>query len=190
MHPLIDAAADGRLPDWAEATPDRRAHMARVAEVMVGWAEALELEAGTRRRWRAAAMLHDVLRDADPETLRDDVPAELRDLPGGLLHGPAAAERLEAAGVDDGPLLTAVRWHTTGHPDFDRLGKALYVADFTEPGRRHATARPGELRRRAPTAMDAVLREVLAERIGRTLDGGHPLREPTVDFWNAIVGED
>ena len=102
-------------------------------------------------------------------------------------HGPAAAERLEAAGVEDGPLLTAVRWHTTGHPDFDRLGRALYVADFTEPGRGHATDRLAALRRRVPTELDTVLREVVAERIGRTLAGRHPLREPTVAFWNAIV---
>lgn len=190
MHPLIDDAADGRLPDWAQATPDRRDHMVRVADVMAGWAEAWGLEPETRRRWRATAMLHDALRDADPETLRRRVPAALRDLPGGLLHGPAAAERLEEAGVDDGPLLTAVRWHTMGHPDFGRLGKALYLADFTEPGRRHATDRLAELRERVPGELDAVLTEVTAERIGRTLAGRHPLREPTVTFWNAIVGED
>ena len=187
MHPLIDAAADGRLPDWAEASPDRLDHMVRVAEVMDDWARALGVEVGDRRRWRAAAMLHDALRDAEPEGLRPLVPADARMLPHGMLHGPAAAARLEADGVEDGPLLVAVRWHTTGHPDFDRLGHALYLADFTEPGRDYGADRLAALRARVPTEMHAVLVEVAADRIGRTLAGAYPLREPTVAFWNSLV---
>ena len=40
-----------------------------------------------------------------------------------LLAGPAAAERLRIDGVEDGPLLTAVAWHTVGDPRFGRSGK-------------------------------------------------------------------
>lgn len=187
MHPVIHAAADGRLPAWAEAAPGRVAHMARVAEVMDGWGGELGLEARERRRWRAAAMLHDALRDADPEALRARVPQGLKDLPGGMLHGPAAAERLAGDGVEDESLLLAVRWHTTGHPEFDRLGRALYLADFAEPGRSGDPDRLATLRSRVPGAMDAVLVEVAAERIGRTLAGAHRLRHQTVDFWNSLV---
>lgn len=190
MHPLLTAAAEGRLPDWAEASPSRRDHMVRVAEVMTEWAGRLGIDPRDRTRWRAAAMLHDALRDADPETLRSRVPAELRALPGGMLHGPAAAARLEDEGVVDGPLLTAIRWHTMGHPDLDRLGRALYLADFTEPGRGYDPERLAELRERVPGEMYAVLVEVAAHRIGRSLDGAYPLREPTVAFWNALVRDD
>lgn len=187
MHAVIDAAADGRLPGWAEASPDRLAHMARVAEVMDDWGRQLGLGPGERRRWRATAMLHDALRDADPETLRRWVPDSLSDLPGGMLHGPAAAERLADEGVEDEPLLLAVRWHTTGHPGFDPLGRALYLADFAEPGRNRDAERLGRLRARVPMEMDAVLVEVAADRIGRTLAGAHRLRHQTVDFWNSLV---
>ena len=189
MHPLIEDAAEGRLPDWAEASPGRRAHMRRVADVMEGWGRAWELGEETLRRWRAAALLHDALRDADPERLRPRVAAELRELPGGLLHGPATAARLERVGVDDAPLLTAIRWHTVGHPDFDRLGKALYLADFTEPGRSHADERVAALRDRVPDQLDGVLIEVAADRIGRNLNGALPLRSPTVAFWNGLVDD-
>lgn len=187
MHPVIAAAAEYQPPAWARATPERVDHMRRVAEVMEGWAGALGLADGELRRWTAAAMLHDALRDAEPETLRPLVAPELRALPGGMLHGPATAARLREEGVDDAPLLTAVAWHTLGHPDFDRLGRALYLADFLEPGRKHAAGRRAALRERVPREMGAVLREVTADRIGRTLAGGHPLRAPTVAFWNDLV---
>ena len=189
MHPLIENAAAGRLPDWAQASPARRDHMVRVAQVMEGWGRAMGLDEPELARWRAAALLHDALRDADPDALRPDAPPELRDLPGGMLHGPAAAERLAAEGVEDEPLLLALRYHTLGHPELDRMGRALYLADFTEPGREHAQAWRRELRSRVPDDMPAVLREVAAARIGRTLDGGHPLREPTVAFWNTLASE-
>lgn len=189
MHPLISDAADGRFPEWAEATPERRDHMVRVADVMEAWGRAMRLDDAQLRRWRATALLHDALRDADPRNLRSEVPEPLRELPDGMLHGPATAARLEAEGVEDPSLVTAVRWHTLGHPDFDRLGRALYLADFTEPGRGHEASRMAGLRARVPQEMGAVLVEVAADRIGRTLAGGHPLREPTVGFWNRIVAE-
>lgn len=132
-------------------------------------------------------MLHDALRDADPDALRPRVPEGLKDLPAGMLHGPAAAARLAGDGVEDESLLLAVRWHTTGHPAFDRLGRALYLADFAEPGRSGDADRLAALRSRVPGAMDAVLVEVAAERIGRTLAGAHRLRVQTVDFWNSLV---
>ncbi|MDX1673515.1 MAG: HD domain-containing protein [Longimicrobiales bacterium] len=188
MHPVIEHAADGRLPEWAEATPERRDHMVRVADVMEGWAVELGLDREQRRRWRAVAMLHDALRDADPGRLRERVP-EFDDLPDGLLHGPAAAARLESEGVDDRALLSAVRWHTLGHPELDRLGRALYIADFTEPGRSHQNARLASLRERVPTELQAVLLEVTAERVGLNLADRYPLREPAVGFWNVLVEE-
>lgn len=187
MHPVIATAADGRLPTWAEASPRRRDHMVRVADAMVGWGEELGLDRTALRRWRAAAMLHDALRDADPETLRPMVPEPLKDFPGKMLHGPAVAARLREEGVADEPLLLAVTWHTLGHPEFDVLGKALYLADFTEPGRSYDPEWLAELRERVPTEMDAVLLEVAANRIGRTLKDRYPLREQTVAFWNGLV---
>ena len=189
MHPIIAEAAAGRLPDWAQASPGRRDHMARVAEVMVGWGRRWGIEDDELRRWRAAAMLHDALRDADPETLRPRVPPALRALPAGMLHGPATAARLAEEDVHDASLLMAVGWHTTGHPALDRLGRVLYLADYTEPGRSGGEDRLADLRARVPGEMEAVLLEVAAERIGRSLSGRHPLRESTVAFWNVLVGE-
>lgn len=188
-HPTLIAAAAGTLPGWADATPSRRAHMTRVADLMERWGGELALDADDILRWRAAGILHDALRDADPRTLAPMVDGELVSAPGDVLHAPAAAARLAADGVDDDALLRAIAWHPIGHPDMDRLGRALYLADYLEPGRTHAPERAAAWRERVPVQLDAVLREVAAERIAYALRCGRRLLEPTVRFWNGIVHE-
>jgi 2-amino-4-hydroxy-6-hydroxymethyldihydropteridine diphosphokinase len=188
LHPVIAKAAKGRLPDWAVVTPEREQHAARVADLMDGWAQGLGVERQDRVRWRAAGHLHDSLRDADFDALRPLVDPAIRGVPGKLLHGPAAAARLRTDGVDDAPLLLAVAWHTLGHPDFDELGQALYLADYLEPGREYVSPELAALRDRVVEDMAAALRAVATERIGRMIRRGRPLVEPTVGFWNALVG--
>jgi len=186
-HPLIAAAAEGSLPDWAVAEPERRTHMGRVAELMDSWAEASGLPRGERERWRAAAWLHDALRDASPAQLQPLVPEELADLPAPLLHGPAAAELLRGEGVEDAELLMAIRYHTLGHADFGTLGRALYAADFLEPGRTFAVEGRQELTHRGSVDVDAVALEVARARIAHRLARNQALNSFTVGFWNALV---
>jgi len=186
---LIAAASAGRLPPWAKAGPERVAHMARVAGLMGDWAARSGLDARDVVRWRAAAWLHDALRDEDAGALRHLVPDALRDLPPKVLHGPAAAGRLERDGVEDAPLRRAVAYHTLGHPDLDTLGRALYLADFLDPGRSFRGDWRAGLRSRMPGAMRDVLRAVLAARICYLLDRGFTLRPETTAFWNRIVSE-
>ncbi len=186
---LIAAASAGRLPDWARVAPDRRTHMARVAELMDGWARQSGLDQGQVVRWRAAAWLHDALRDEDPEILRPQVPDALRDLPPKVLHGPAVSHRLAQDGVGDDAFRLAVGYHTLGHPDLDRLGRALFLADFLDPGRPFRPKWRAGLRRRMPDEMDDVLRTVLRARICYLLERGMALRPETASFWNQIVSE-
>jgi 2-amino-4-hydroxy-6-hydroxymethyldihydropteridine diphosphokinase len=183
--PLVRAAARGDLPDWTVASAPRRAHMQRVATLLGEWAERLGLADDERIEWSALGYLHDALRDAPSAQLRAEVEEEFRDLHGLLLHGPAAARRLEG---DLRPeLVNAIRYHTLGHPSLDRVGKALYLADFLEPGRTFEFAARGELLRRMPEELDSVLVEVVAARIGHLLDRRIPIRPETAAFWSAIV---
>lgn len=175
------------LPAWADVSPARRTHLTRVAELMEEWARTFDLDPDDVARWRAAGMLHDALRDAPAAELRPLVDPALRDIPDELLHGPAAAGRLRADGVRDEPVLLAVAWHTVGHPSLDRLGRALYLADHLEPGRPHESELSAGRRERVPREIDAVLRELAAERIARTVRQGQPLLDSTVRFWNGIV---
>lgn len=182
----VAEAAEGSLPAWARADGPRREHMERVARLMEEWARESGLPDDQVVRWQAAAYLHDALRDAPPEELRPRVPPELADLPPRCLHGPAAAERLRVDGVADGELLKAVAYHTLGHPDLGGLGRALYAADFLEPGRDLRNEWRAGLRDRLPADLDAVVREVLGARIVHLVEKGSALRPETVGFWNAL----
>ncbi|HSJ25176.1 MAG TPA: HD domain-containing protein [Longimicrobiales bacterium] len=164
----------------------RRAHAERVAALLGEWAASLGLGPQETTRWVAAGMLHDGLREAPPEELRPLVPATFRHLTGGLLHGPAAAERLRLDGVTDEPVLQAIAYHTIGHPDLDELGRALFIADYIEPGRRHDQARLAKLRGRMPDQRNAVLVDVLRARMERTLSEGRSIRSETAAFWNRV----
>lgn len=189
MHELIVAAADGQLPAWSRVSESRHAHIARVVALLDSWAAAARVDDDERTRWRAAGWLHDALRDADPDSLREMVPAAARDLPGPLLHGPACAERLKQAGVDDLPLLAAIAWHTVGHPCLDRIGHMLYLADFLEPGRNFEPAWRAKLRARMPGAARVIIRDVASARIKHLLDAGSTVRRETIDFWNSLVSD-
>lgn len=186
---IVENAAEGRLPEWAVAGEERRAHMQRVADLLAAWAQSLDLSEGDRTRWRAAGNLHDALRDEDPEALRARVPPVLRDLPGPLLHGPAAAERLRVTGLEDGELLAAISFHTTGSAAFGRLGRALYAADFLDPGRPYRPDWRAELRGLMPTELDEVVFEIVGSRLDHRLEQGGRILGPTIDFWNRLVEE-
>jgi len=190
VHPVVERAAAGELPPWAEATAQRREHMARVASLLRAWTRELGLTVPEQVRWISLGYLHDAMRDADAEALRGRVPPALAGLPPSLLHGPAAAEYLRADGVDDGPLLRAVTYHTLGHVELGREGRALYAADFLEPGREGLRDEwRAELRARMPHALDEVVREILGARVRHLVDSGRPIRSETVGFWNSMASE-
>lgn len=185
LHPTVRCAGEeGRLPGWARVAPDRRRHLERVARAMGAWADRLDLPRDDTIRWRAAGLFHDALKDAHPDELRDlaDV-----DWPLPLLHGPAVAARLRAEGVRDAELLRALSHHSVGHTSFATLGKLLYLADFLDPGREFERGRRGELRRRVPDELDAVLVEVVALRLGHLLDRRQVIVSETLDFWNHLL---
>ncbi len=189
LHPLILAAARGKLPTWASVGPSRRAHMSRVAGLMESWARDLDLAESDTARWRAAGFLHDVLRDAEPDRLRASAPPDFAQLSGPLLHGPVAAERLRGEGVADDELLLAVAYHTIGHPEMKLLGLSLFAADFLEPGRPDEDGWRRVLRERMPHDRGRVFREVAAARLVSTVEKGRMLRAESVGLWNRLLAE-
>lgn len=185
LHPLVEAAGQsGSLPDWARCGPRRRAHAARVANLMSSWATSLGLGGDEIVRWTAAGHLHDALKDAPVESLESLAESGW---PEPLLHAPACATRLRADGVMDEELLLAITYHSTGHPEFGLLGEYLYMADFLEPGRRFLAADRDALRERLPADREAVLREVLRRRIMLQLDEEAPVLPASLLLWNRLV---
>lgn len=187
LHPVVREAGAGQLPVWAEVDEARRAHIERVASLLREWAVVRGESNRDVARWTAAGYLHDALRGAKPEKLRHMVPAAMAELPGKVLHGSAAAERLRQDGVEDEELLHAVAYHTLGHAGFRDLGLALYAADFLEPGRQFRNEWRAELRARMPGELEDVVREILAFRIRHLLDRDRPVRPETMDFWNTMT---
>jgi predicted HD superfamily hydrolase involved in NAD metabolism len=171
------------LPDWAITTPHRRAHIRRVAKLMAKWADRLGVSDAERARWLRAAMFHDALKDAPADTVAALALPKVG--PRKLWHGPAAAVRAERAGERDQGVLDAVRYHSVGYAGWDQVGRMLYLADYLEPGRRHADEREAQ-RKRVGREPEGVLREIARERIVYGLSRNWPLLAETVAFWNAL----
>ncbi|MGQ0814959.1 MAG: HD domain-containing protein [Gemmatimonadota bacterium] len=175
------------LPAWAVVKPERLAHIERVVALIADWADALEVDAREKERWLSAAWLHDALRDESPAKLRGQAPPPYADWADPLLHGPVAAARLRADGYDDEGVLRAIAYHTVGHPDFDAAGRALYLADFLEPGRNFDPVGRAVMRARMPHEQSAVLSAVLRNRIAHMIAAQKTIRSETLAFWNSIA---
>ena len=174
------------LPPWAEVGAKRLAHIERVAGLAARWADELGLSAHERGRWLRAVWLHDALRDAEESDMRWLAPDF--DGPAELIHGPAAARRAAQEGESDLGVLAAVRWHSFGSPEWDTVGRALYCADFLEPGRTYDPEGRAALAARYAEDPDDVLREVARIRVTWLVRSGWPIPEITWRFWNHLVG--
>jgi HD superfamily phosphohydrolase YqeK len=174
------------LPEWAIVTSERLEHIQRVAELAAGWAESLGVPDSERNRWLRAVWLHDAVRDAPAEELEKWAastpgPRELR-------HGPASAAHARAEGEDDRGVLDAVRYHSLGLAEWDMVGRILYCADYLDPGRTFEREARAELAERLPSDPDSVLREVARSRLIHIVKSGWPILDPTLRFWNSLVG--
>jgi HD superfamily phosphohydrolase YqeK len=172
------------LPSWAKVTPKRRAHIERVTTLLSAWADALRISPAERDDWLSAGALHDALRDAPDGELRELTGDETRDAE--VLHGPAAAARLESMGDTNRSVLLAIRYHTVGCAEWDRVGRALFMADFLEPGRSFTRRDRAFLAEHAPHDFDGVFRQVLRARLEYALREGYALFPETVSLWNSV----
>ncbi len=138
-----------------------------------------------RNRWLKAVWLHDALRDAPEELLRELAPS----VPGPpeLLHGPASASRAKAEGELDRGVLDAVRYHSVGLAEWDMVGRVLYCADFLEPGRRESNPGRRALAERFPGDPRGVLHEVAKLRVLHLIQTGWSIPSTTWRFWNGLA---
>ncbi len=180
---MKDASVE--LPSWAMVSDKRRAHIGRVTALLDEWAMQLALKKQDALAWHDAGRLHDALRDAPEARLR----ALGGDLPGftlEMLHGPAAAELLRRNGETRTELLEAVRFHTVGSCGWGQLGRALYMADYLEPGRKFSRADRAYLAVQVPREFDSTFRQVLRSRLDWSLREGMQLYPETVQLWNQV----
>ena len=173
------------LPSWAQVSERRLAHIERVTALLDQWASALHLSSDEARAWHDAGRLHDALRDAPDDELRR-LAGELPDYTVDMLHGPAVANKLAADGESRLELLDAIRYHTVGSARWGRLGRALYMADYLEPGRKFSRADRAYLAAQVPQDFDATFRQVLRARLEWSLREGMRLFPEAVSLWNSV----
>ncbi len=182
--------SDGRdtgLPAWAQVTAKRRAHISRVTDLLDRWATAMGIPAHEARAWHDAGRWHDALRDAGEEDLIAlGQHGPFASSPINVLHGPAVAARLASDGEAREDVLMAVKWHTVGNPEWSRTGRALFMADFLDPGRSFMQADRAFLASLLPRDFDGVFRQLVRMRLEWTVREGKALFPQSVALWNAI----
>jgi len=121
----------------------RFVHSKGVAEVA---ADLLERFIGDRQPGLYAGIFHDAYRYLSGEEMlftcesaRIDIFPEERENPM-LLHGAVAALNFpRVVGACPDSWLRAMRHHTLGNVDMGIIGAAVYIADYSEPNRKHIT---------------------------------------------------
>jgi len=119
-----------------------------------------------------AGMLHDCAKCLSVKKLisiceKNDLPISEVEMqnPAALLHAKVGSFLAQNKyGIDDQDILNAIRYHTTGRPDMSKLEKILYIADYIEPGRKHA-ANLGQIRRMAFRDLDEALFKILQDTL-------------------------
>lgn len=173
VRPAKRGAPVAGLPEWAQVSKERRAHIRRVAVLVEQWADEMAVSDRERDRWLRAVWLHDALKGAR--------------LPRGTTHGAAAADRAAREGESDRGVLDAVRFHSVGYAAWDDAGRMLYLADYLEPGRRRRRKTRAELAERVPRERGEVLREVVAMQLRALLRARRPIHPLTLGFWNSLA---
>ncbi|MFH1738109.1 MAG: bis(5'-nucleosyl)-tetraphosphatase (symmetrical) YqeK [bacterium] len=121
---------------------ERLRHTLGVRDTVLDLHKAWGLDCSDRDFLIQAALLHDFAKDMGRKKLLKasrkgwiTFGTELVDSPS-LMHAPLSAAYAEHRfGLHDPRALVAIAYHPTGHPDFDFLGLALFLADYLEPTR-------------------------------------------------------
>ena len=155
---------------------------------------------------RAAALLHDITKELSVSEQvvlchAYGIPISEDDLlaPKTLHARPAAAQiPVEYPEYDDPTIVSAVRWHTTGHAEMTLTEKLLYLADYIDDSR---TFRNCVILRRyfwganpqsmTAQAREALLRDTLLLSYDMTvrdlLDEGTPVAVDTIEARNELL---
>jgi HD superfamily phosphohydrolase YqeK len=83
-------------------------------------------------------------------------------------------------------VLTAIAHHTIGHAEWTRTGRALYMADYLEPGRPFARTERAFLAAQVPRDFSGVFREVVRDRLQWSIRERVELHPRTIELWNSI----
>ena len=155
----------------------------------------------------AAALLHDITKNLSTEMALDVCSRHGIEPPAlsAVMHqytGSFFAREIFGKEIVTDAVCSAMACHTTGKPGMTVTDKMLFVADFTEAGRKYRSCRDireylhGEcekINKNEKTALSRLLNDTVKRIIGFTLtyliEKGKPVDADMIITWNAIVSE-
>lgn len=158
---------------------------------VVGTAEELALAHGLdHHAARLAAWLHDSAKCLSPlrmKAMARQAGADASELASpSLWHAPASSLLAQKDfGVRDQAVIQAIRYHTTGAPGVGPLAKLIYVADYSEPGRRYKGTK--KLRKLGLEDLNAAYKEVLREKLAWVVHKRQTLHARSVEAYNEAL---
>lgn len=195
------------LPEYEE--PKRIEHTLGVLEECIWMAESFSLLPEERMALYTAALLHDITKaKTDEEQLalcekygirlpedRTTVISTLHQYTG----APFAREAFGKEVVCD-RVCSAISCHTTGKANMSQLDKMLFVADFTEPGRKYRSCMQmreylhgecAKINKNDKAALTRLLDDTVTKIIGFTItyliEKGRKIDGEMLLAWNAMV---
>ena len=184
--------ANDKFRERFASLPDKlQAHIFRVRDVGLALADRHGID---EERAELAILGHDVARAAKKvEILRlaDRFGMTTLDIERRApvtLHGPVGAELLRHEdGLDDEEILSAVRWHTTGHQSLTPLGLLVFIADKLEPRKIKSYPYQRELHHIANESLSQAVLEFLCRESALRLQSRRPLHPASVGAINGLL---
>ena len=138
-----------------------------------------------------AALLHDIAKDADESWLKKQgilEPAEVKTAPAKVQHAFWGAEAVKAYfKIRKKSIVDAVRFHTTGAPQMDKLAKIIYLADYTEPTRDLTTTDLDKIRALAEKDLNAAMAAALAASVQHIRSNGREVYPLTLSAYEHFL---
>lgn len=96
-----------------------------------------------------------------------------------LLHSKAGRVlAIKEYDIEDEDILNAIEYHTTGRPDMSLLEKIIFIADYIEPGRKHAE-NLNIIRKMAFEDIDSTLLKILEDTLNYLKSTGNEIDDMT-----------
>lgn len=179
-----------RAKDWVRGRVrrDRFEHSVRVAATARDLATRWSVDP---ERAALAGFLHDGARDVPVGRLLEMAaefgiePSPVERVAPVMLHAPIGAELVRRElGLADTELLDAIRFHTTGRAAMTPLDMVLFLADYTEPGRKF----PGVegVRTLMESDFDGAVRRALDQTITYLIQRGWLIHPAMVEARNDL----
>ncbi len=168
---------------WPLLDQERRVHVLNVMQYAVHLALRHNVDP-----WQAAVagLLHDIAKNlplAEQYDLCRDSFDELHDK---IVHAPASAVYVSSTlGISDEDICSAIRWHTTAHPQLGDLGKIIYLADKIEFGREFKSLSP--IREIAEYNLDSAMLLCMSEVFCALQRGGLTAHPYTLAAYETIM---